>query len=1317
MAEVKKLLLVFVSVLVLVFGCTPAGDTLDVRKIPVTVGITSVSSRALSSPEIDMAVSEYALTFSCDDYENGYTETVPYGGVDTKYSTELPAGQWELYVSARNAAETEIGFGRTSFTITGEMESKYVGVTVEETTGEGTLSFDITTEDPVENISFSAKIEKPNGEVVEETLELVYSDGKITGSCNLPNGFYVVYLMSSDIDNPYSLNTVRIVKDQTTTLSGSYVLGKFELEGGIHDDIQQAPEIGLAVAESVPLETTLTATATIEEDGYSYSWYLNGMELEGENGKELLLEVSKDNGFSSGKSYTLTFLVRNEGVIWSKAAVFAVTGEDSTFPESLDSSFSDGSSFKVSDEFAVTINDIDSYDGIWYIDSKSTGISTSSAIPLGDLEIGEHELGVLLTSEDVAISKYYKLGMFSLVPSFRISFDSHEVPLNGSVRGFVDSEPYYPIDGKTVSLEMTFSNGDAATFNASAGLSGSVFHINIKNDSDITEPGTYTLAEGMLTVDGEEYALDIGSSYDTSITVTEEVPIEISSSKEGAVNSGEQISLSFSGSYRPGEGDDVKWILDDTDELSFDDPIHPYFNVSWDAGEHNLKAVVNGIESNVITFDVSDAYEPSANDFYISTYNFTPSYTVGDEIGVYIQKNNDGLPAITSVDWTINGNVLEEKDENIRYTPSAEEITGTNTSIPVTAVLHFPSGKSIEISGYLYIYVERGYAFKLDKGIYTEEDSAAIVTIEGLEGDETVYVNDDVAEVSPEGTISISSTKWERGFNAFSIRVDYEEYNSEYNTVAFLYADDDELVPFKSVGNVYQELEYVSGNPEYSTIKSNTLILSGTESGEFALYEVVAFDAGNIVDASTHSGTFTLSGSTLQLEYTAPEARSESYNVTGTGLEGDGHAYDLLNSSTSGGSGINGAWKMREVRADSAFLNEIASRWLSRAEEEEGYPVQLAPLGTLIEFTEGQSIAVNAAMELKGGLMKATIGVDLDATIVDGRYAIDGGFDPVADVSAPYELSENGTFTIDGFGHLPMVMQLSEDASVLLVKFYSAGLESYHECREWVVPFVRTGSFESFSGTIDGGSGFGSDKYLVASSAIGFASGIEEKLSEEQKDALISLGGMSISGGDVVLAGKYSVSSDSEDLSRYFGTEAYACMGLYTMSSSFGRLTYYTNYDGTLVSYNGNNNMTVAINDASEEGNVVTLDVTVKENGRPDVSGILTLTKAETTLTDFYEYILSSSMGLDGDLSTLGFRITFKNDGSLWLFYSLNGVEMDMEVGRYSIEGNVLSVLIDSKYSMTEQGDIRLSFGSSFTYQDGSLMILDGHGLALVDSF
>ena len=330
-----KILFVFLCLLAVLFPSCNGDNTSPEAKGGINVRINNSVKNSIRGGEVSARGIEPPLEIS----QYKITATGPGGPVhvydDISSSTDvfkirdIAPGLWTLEAEAKNNGDYVIGTGSTSVTVTPGSTAECT-ITIKESEGDGEITFNIK-DNTGSIVSLSAEITDSDNETV--TAELNKDENDVfSGSAKVPNGFYKISIKTNNAEI-IVIDSARVYKDLTTVCSYTYEGELADVE--INDEIIRTPDLNLTVTsgETIAANGTLSAEARVTNLlDPQFSWYINGVKVEGETSSTFTKEISEYS--ESLTQLTLTVFVEENSIIWSESKSVSVI-ESVTLPESV----------------------------------------------------------------------------------------------------------------------------------------------------------------------------------------------------------------------------------------------------------------------------------------------------------------------------------------------------------------------------------------------------------------------------------------------------------------------------------------------------------------------------------------------------------------------------------------------------------------------------------------------------------------------------------------------------------------------------------------------------------------------------------------------------------------------------------------------------------------------------------------------------------------------------------------------------------------------------------------------------------------------
>ena len=366
----RALYVLFVILSVLAVSLISCSNEVSVEtEGTLVISIAGGQSRGLL-PTVSMNVAQYSLTVTNSSGEEVARKSLDAG--TTSMSYRLPAGTYTVRIDALNNEGTVIGSGETSATVTAGGTNS-VTVTIRELEGNGVFAVSISANDGYE---LTLKLYNPAGEEVY-TGDLVYAGGRYVtdGQVVLGNGFYGFSIFRNDTGAVVKSDSIRIVKDYTTTYSAEFT---FQSDGSlaIINEMVDIPTIKITLEKSVlGVEDNLEAVAEVSGiSDYTACWLIDGVPV-GAFGEYADLSQAVE-GLEEGE-HEVALCVRNSQIMWAESEVFIVGYEGGT-TLSLSRLVAGGSIdlSELSADSRIELSDFSLEDGIYIeVTDTSRGIS------------------------------------------------------------------------------------------------------------------------------------------------------------------------------------------------------------------------------------------------------------------------------------------------------------------------------------------------------------------------------------------------------------------------------------------------------------------------------------------------------------------------------------------------------------------------------------------------------------------------------------------------------------------------------------------------------------------------------------------------------------------------------------------------------------------------------------------------------------------------------------------------------------------------------------------------------------------------------
>ena len=312
---------VAITVLISLLALCLTSCSNDVAPVGEGTLVINIGGQERGITPISMSTSEYALTVTDSQGKDVISTTL--GSEIQSVDYKLPAGTYVVKLDAMNSSGDVIGTGSESVTVV-PGETNVITVTIREVAGDGCFAVSISA-----NGGYGLSLQVYNlAGAKEYDDELQYADGVYTtkGSVALENGFYRFEIKRTDTDAVVKADSLRIVKDQTSTFSASFT---FTTNGGITivNEVLSMPVI-LITLDSDVIGTGDTLQAGAEISGindYTACWFVDGVKV-GDYGtyEDLAYEL---NGMEAGE-HEVSLFVKNSQILWSECKTFTI--EDNT---------------------------------------------------------------------------------------------------------------------------------------------------------------------------------------------------------------------------------------------------------------------------------------------------------------------------------------------------------------------------------------------------------------------------------------------------------------------------------------------------------------------------------------------------------------------------------------------------------------------------------------------------------------------------------------------------------------------------------------------------------------------------------------------------------------------------------------------------------------------------------------------------------------------------------------------------------------------------------------------------------------------------
>lgn len=315
------------SVMTLVFialaGCPIPGELPEALSSgAIRITITSDVAARTILPDVQMEIDHYTVTGVGPDENTFIEENV---SVSTHLQiNNLVQGIWGVLVQAYNADNILIGEGKAEQVHVTNNLLTQVSITVLPVVGEGTLHCRVSWNDEsIQNPQVSVIITDANGN--SSSLPVSAQQEEITCTQSLANGYYDVRiaLRADGYEDSYYVDTFRILANQTTYADFALIVNPLngQIVVQITTDLIEPIEIFFtgALPEIIQGQEMTVTAVTDPADVDSYTWFLNGLEIPGEQSNTITLGSTCQPGF-----YNVTLRVKKGSIISSESFVFTV---------------------------------------------------------------------------------------------------------------------------------------------------------------------------------------------------------------------------------------------------------------------------------------------------------------------------------------------------------------------------------------------------------------------------------------------------------------------------------------------------------------------------------------------------------------------------------------------------------------------------------------------------------------------------------------------------------------------------------------------------------------------------------------------------------------------------------------------------------------------------------------------------------------------------------------------------------------------------------------------------------------------------------
>ena len=313
----KKKNYIFIAVISLIMvlaGCS--NETSFLGKGAISIRINDSISKGIES-SISMDVAYYTIEGSTS---NGDSISERIELEDSAYSNNsVSVGLWQFTAKAYNSDGIAIGSGSASVTVKPGQTSA-INITIKENEGQGLLT--VLVNGISSNTLLKLEIYKSdngNLEQVGDCIEFTESDGVLSASVFLDNGFYAFYISSENsfIKLP-PIDTLRVVSGDSIIVA--YTLTENgSLDVAIQNQIIPTPSltVSLSTTELNSGESVLAAAiaSNVDTGNLVYSWYIDNVKTEYQGST---VEISYD-AIGSGKISYITCMITDSltGLMWT----------------------------------------------------------------------------------------------------------------------------------------------------------------------------------------------------------------------------------------------------------------------------------------------------------------------------------------------------------------------------------------------------------------------------------------------------------------------------------------------------------------------------------------------------------------------------------------------------------------------------------------------------------------------------------------------------------------------------------------------------------------------------------------------------------------------------------------------------------------------------------------------------------------------------------------------------------------------------------------------------------------------------------------
>ncbi len=263
-----------------------------------SVDITVNSSRSFSS-DLDIEIATYEVSMKHQVTEET-TDTITMSV--SEYSpvsfTELMIGTWDIHVDAKNAGGTIIATGDNSIKVEAN-RTKNVNVQLSYLTGTGTLDLSLTWDKIVDGITASVVIVQNPIDITTQTpVVLTINEDNLSADLEqtLDSGTYMISaaLSAEALFTTGKVEAFEIRRGATTQVEVGIKIPQGDSGIEITDpDSGFIPISFTGISDGAmlgPEALPLTITASADVPVLSWSWYLNGVLIDGETSDILVID-------------------------------------------------------------------------------------------------------------------------------------------------------------------------------------------------------------------------------------------------------------------------------------------------------------------------------------------------------------------------------------------------------------------------------------------------------------------------------------------------------------------------------------------------------------------------------------------------------------------------------------------------------------------------------------------------------------------------------------------------------------------------------------------------------------------------------------------------------------------------------------------------------------------------------------------------------------------------------------------------------------------------------------------------------------------